>query len=452
MIIQDHGRPQPSALFVGAGRSTLTTATALARHGWRVDVMSRRTIPEILGAPAGLTQISLPTTRQWEQHLGLDLWSQDAPTVTAVRLTLGENEIIAPLPGEATAIDPRLISARWLEMLDTQGTLHINACHGPELDILAERVDATVVGGGEHNPMRGQFPILDTTSSGASDRVVLQAHVSGWDWAPDPYRPGDRAAMEMWSLPGAEVMVLPVVAMVPLPPHQVSALSTAGSVGRIAVPTFAGACVQVLARPGGPLDTLPVERRSPSPNGEEGALPGRVAARYPAGQIWEHLQTLAAQVDAGLAARLSHCSLIEGSELLERVQPQVRDAVALTGRGRPIVGIGGLTRTIELASGHGAAASTLAGVNLAELVHAQWKAGQPLDEAFLRAAMATYDQDHGEHTSGFGALVNAYHHPFDPFHGRVRGMVTALQQDPALAAMWGQGLDRPDLMAPLLAG
>ena len=124
--------------------------------------------------------------------------------------------------------------------------------------------------------------------------------------------------------------------------------------------------------------------------------------------------------------------------------------MALTGRGRPIVGIGGLTRTVEPASGQGAAASTLSGVNLAELVHAQWQIGKPLDEAFLRSAMATYDQDHGDHTSGFGAMVNAYHHPLDPFHDKVRGMAVALHQDPALAALWGQGLDQPDRMAPLL--
>ena len=114
---------RPSALFVGTGRSVLTAATALARHDWRVDVMSRHTIPEILGAPAALTQVSLPTTRLWERELGLDLWSQDAPAATAVRLVLTNGadapvEVVAPLPGQATAIDSRLIRARWLELLD----------------------------------------------------------------------------------------------------------------------------------------------------------------------------------------------------------------------------------------------------------------------------------------------------------------------------------------------
>ncbi|MFY7068992.1 hypothetical protein ACOQFV_24305 [Nocardiopsis changdeensis] len=456
-----HQRP-PSALIVGTGRSVLTAATALARHGWRVDVMSRLTIPEILGSAAGLTQISLPTTRQWEQHLGLDLWAHDAPPVTAVRLVLDDGtepvEIMAPLPGEATAIDSRLIGARWLEMLDDENrsTLHISTCHGQELDILAERFDATVVGGGERNPMRSMFPVVGA-ASGASDRVVLQAHIQGWDWLGDTTWTGrgEHWAMEMWSLPGAEVMVMPVVSMVPLSPERVSALSSAYIERAIAVPTIAGACVQVLARPGGPLDTLPVERRphyaGANPDGTR--LPDRVPATYPPGAIWQHIQHLAAErVDADLGERLAECTLIPGSELLERVQPQVRDAVTLTGRGRPVVGIGGITRTTEPASGQGAAASTLAGVNLAELLHRQWLSGEPLDERFYREAMATYDQDHGHHTAGFGAMVNAYHNDHDPYHAKVRAMVDAVRSNPELATLWGQGLDQPDRMAPLMAG
>lgn len=80
----------------------------------------------------------------------------------------------------------------------------------------------------------------------------------------------------------------------------------------------------------------------------------------------------------------------------------------------------------------------------------QWQAEKPLDEGFLRSAMATYDQDHGDHTSGFGAMVNAYHHPADPLHAKVHDMVAALTANPELAALWGQGLDQPERMAPLL--
>lgn len=446
---------RPSALFVGTGRSVLTAATALARHDWRVDVMSRHTIPEILGAPAALTQVSLPTTRLWEQELGLDLWSQDAPAATAVRLVLTNGadapvEVVAPLPGQATAIDSRLIRARWLELLDGHGTLHINTCHGSELDILADRFDLVVVGGGENNPMRQMFPTRDAPS-GASDRIVLQAHITGFEWSEDPHRPGEGTCLDMYSLPGAEVLISPVVAMVPLSPQLVGAHSGAATSRGIVVPTIAGACVQILARPGGPFDTLPLDRRHAQAPSAADRLPGRVSSTYPPGTVWEHLVDLiSTQVDPDLGGRLRGCDLIAGSELLARVEPQVRDAVTHTGRGRPVVGIGGLTRTTEPAGGQGAAAATLAGVNLAELAHRQYTTGDPLDEAFLREAMDLYESEHGAHTTGFGQLVNAYWNATDPAHDKVRYMVQALAQDPHMAALWGQGLDQPDQMAPLL--
>ncbi|KOX10703.1 hypothetical protein [Nocardiopsis sp. NRRL B-16309] len=453
---------RPSALFVGTGRSVLTAATALSRHGWRVDVMSRFTKEEILGSPPGLTQVSLPTTRLWEQELGLDLWSADAPTATAVRLVLTGGatdpvQIIAPLPGEGqtTAIDSRLIGGRWMQLLDEQGaTLHESTCRAADLDILADKFNVCVIGGGENNPMRTMFPVLDRPS-GASSRIVLQAHIEGFEWADDPYRPGEGACLDMYSLPGAEVLITPVVAMVPLTHQLVLAHSNPASTRQIVVPTIAGACVQILARPGGVFDTLPVDRRPAEarPQTRQDGLPDRVPSAYPPSTIWEHMTALITeQVDTDLGAHLRACELIPHSELLTRVEPQVRDAVALTGRGRPVVGIGGLTRTPEVAGGQGAAAATLSGVNLAELAQRQHAAGGALDEAFLREAMALYDAEHGDHTAGFGAMVNAYWNRNDPAHEKVHGMVAALAADMRLAALWGQGLDQPARMAPLLGG
>lgn len=431
------------AMFFGSGRASLTAATGLARDGWRVEMFARHSTPEILGGPPALTQVALPHTRSYEASLGLDLWSDSAPVATAVRLAFSDGAAFcAPLPGRATAIDPRLSTAYWLQALEELGgKIHVRNSTSADIAALAPMYHVRVVGAGDRSELRNLFGADDQRTSGAASRAVAQIHVTDYPWPENPLDTGPEAGVciEMISTPDAEIIVQPVLGVSPLSADLVRRYSSHTLDRNIAVPTTAAACVQVLARPDGALapPEATAEDRTDQRRGE-----------LQAATVWEYLHQALGQVDAQLAERVASSTMLPGSALLREVHPQVRHPVTTLG-GHPVLGLGDITKTADPMSGQGAAASTLVASTLLDHLRRYEGTAAP-DAALLQGVWEDYNNAHGQYTDLFALATNAYWSRDHPLHQHVRAMVADVGSQPDNAALWGRGLDQPSLMAPLL--
>ena len=437
--------PALRAVVFGSGHSALTLATGLLVDGWRVDVFTRHSTSEILGNGAGLTQLTLPSVHATELALGLGLWQHSAPPAHQVRMRMqppeGEGlEFTAPLPGAAVAVDHRLKSAYWLQhVADRGGRVHERTCTAGDVAGFAATGlhDLVVVAPGIDSDLRHLFTPDPDRTGGATDRVVVQVHLA----VPEDDLP-DQA--QVLTCPWGEVMVYPVLTVDALTPTQVRALSAADA-PPVHVTPFAAVCVQVMARPGSPLD--PTCAASPDmTKGQTGAgLPRRHGAH--ARTAWARVLERLHALDPVLAAWCSDHDVVAGSELVRDIHPQVRKAVT-TVAGKPVVGIGDATMTVEHASGQGAGASTWAASTLRDQIRQQRQVNLPVDAEFLSGAWEAYWARHGQYTSAFGGFVTAYWSGSLPEH--VLSAFAQTVATPEGAAAWAAGLDDPARMNHLL--
>ncbi|GAA1117797.1 hypothetical protein [Nocardiopsis metallicus] len=437
--------PAPRAVVFGSGHSALTLATGLLDDGWRVDVFTRHSTPEILGNPAGLTQLTLPSVHATELALGLGLWQHTAPPAHEVRMRMAPPEgeafsFTAPLPGPAVAVDHRLKSAYWLQHVANRGgRVHERTCtSGDVAGFASSRLhDLVVVAPGVDSDLRHLFSPDPDRTGGATDRVLVQVHLA----VPDELLP-ERA--EVLTCPWGEVMVYPVLTVDGLAPSQVRALSALDA-PPVHVTPYAALCVQVMARPHSPLD--PASTITPEGDDSEtgSGLPRRHGAHARA--AWAHVLDQLPALAPELAGLCAQGRVISGSELVREVHPQVRRPVT-TIAGTPVVGIGDATMTVEHASGQGAGASTWVASTLRDQIRQQRQANGALDSAFLTGAWEAYWARHGQYTSAFGGFVSAYWSGALPEHV-LTGFAETVST-PEGAAAWAAGLDDPARMNHLL--
>ena len=433
----------PRAVIFGSGHSALTLATGLLEDSWRVDVFTRHPTPEILGNPAGLTQLTLPSVHATELALGLGLWQHTAPPAHEVRMRMvppqGEGfGFTAPLPGPAVAIDHRLKSAYWLQhVAERGGRVHERACTSADVSGFASTRlhDLVVVAPGIDSDLRHLFAPDPDRSGGATDRVVVQVHLA----VPEDLLP---QRVEVLSCPWGEVMVYPVLTVDALSPFQVRSLSAADAPPMHVTP-YAAVCVQVMARPGSPLDPAPAV--TPVGGGTEtgSGLPRRHGVHAQA--AWAHVLDRLPALSPELAQQCAQGKVIPGSELVREVHPQVRRPVT-TIQGAPVVGIGDATMSVEHASGQGAGASTWVATTLRDQLRQHGRA--PFHADFLTGAWEAYWARHGQYTATFGGFVTAYWSGALPDH--VLQGFTETVSTPEGAAAWSAGLDDPARMNHLL--
>lgn len=436
----------PRAVVFGSGHSALTLATGLLYDGWRVDVFTRHSTPEILGNPAGLTQLTLPSVHATEQALGLGLWQHTAPPAHDVSMRMAPLEgpgfaFTAPLPGPAVAVDHRLKSAYWLQQVSNQGgRVHERTCTSGDVAGFAASGlhDLMVVAPGVDSDLRHLFTPEPDRVGGATDRVVVQVHLTDLPYGPIPER------VEVLTCPWGEVMVYPVLTVDGLSPTQVRALS-APDAPPVHVMPYPAVCVQVMARPGSPLDPTPTITPQGDGSKTGAGLPRRHGAHAQA--AWAHVLDQLPALSTELAEQCARGEVIPGSELVCEVQPQVRRPVT-TIAGAPVVGIGDATMTVEHASGQGAGASTWVASTLRDQIRQQRQANGVLDSAFLAGAWEAYWARHGQYTSAFGGFVSAYWSGALPDHV-LTGFAETVST-PAGAAAWAAGLDDPARMNHLL--
>ncbi|WP_435110463.1 hypothetical protein [Nocardiopsis synnemataformans] len=435
---------QPRAVIFGSGHSALTLGTGLLADGWRVDVFTRHSTPELLGGPAGLTQITLPSVRAAERSLGLDLWATTAPKAQSVRMAMASGErpweFRAELPAAATAIDHRLKTAYWLQRFEALGGgVYVKTCTVADVASFAASgmYDLVVVAPGVDSDLGQLFASDGRRVGGATDRVAVQVHLDGFDRAPED------TDIQVITSPHGEVLVYPVLAHDVLSPAQVRELS--GKDGsQIDVAPFWAMCVQVLARPGSVLDP------STTPDGTSAVttrsgLPSRHG--HHAQAAWSHVLSRLPALAPEVAKQCAKASVVPHSELVRHIRPQVRHPVTTMG-GAPVLGIGDTTVTVEHASGQGAGASTLVATTVRDQIRQQRHLNGPLDGDFLTGAWEAYWARHGQYTSGFGEFVTGYWNGALP-----ETLLTAFAETvatPEGANTWAAGLDDPAHMARFL--
>ncbi|MEU6969682.1 styrene monooxygenase/indole monooxygenase family protein [Kitasatospora aureofaciens] len=190
---------------VGAGQAGLQLALGLVADGCEVTLVAERTPEQVRGGRVLSTQAMFGPALRIEAAAGLDLWTDETPSVASVDAALVAPpatrvlEFTMTLDEPARSVDQRIKLARWLELLaERGGRVEYRSLDRAGLHALARRHELTVVAAGrgelagifERNAARSPFDRPQRALS------CLYAHGVG---SPDPAA-GPRARMH--ALPG----------------------------------------------------------------------------------------------------------------------------------------------------------------------------------------------------------------------------------------------------------
>lgn len=402
-------------LVVGSGQSGLMLATGLHRRGWTVDLFTRGSTDELRGGPPAPTQHTFPSVWETERAAGLDLWSGQAPTFTSVQMTMvpdgaAPQSFAGHLSSPGTAIDHRVKTADWLEAFEDQGgNVHVKSVTSTDVEGFArlgmwDVIVLAVGGGGELGHLFDPDP---DHSSGASSRVLSQVYVYG-------AAPG-AADLQVWTTPYGEVFSIPVL----------TAEGPATS-------------VQVIARPGGPMDSGLADGRRPAAARRSDVRP----------RITEHISNVLRTWAPDLEQRCARADYHPGSALVCAVDPVVRRPLTHI-RGVPVLGIGDAVLRVDPTSGQGAAASTLVAATVRDRILGQAAEPVPVFDAdFLTDTYEQYWQAHGRHTAAFSTMVTDFWAGTLP--PAVLKTFAAAGTDQTIADWWVNGFDNPAALADAL--
>lgn len=224
-------------LIVGAGQSGLQLALGLQSHGYDVTLLTDRDAQEVRDGRVMSTQCMFDAALRTERALGLDLWSEEAPRIEGVGVSVSGPESarvidwVGRLDGHAQSVDQRLKMSTWLELFaDRGGRVELRQVSAADLEHLAGSYDLVLVASG-----KGSLASLFERDEERSpytrpQRALAAAYVYGL--APRPEH--DFQAVRCNVVPGiGELFVVPVL-------------------------TAAGPCDALLweAVPGGPADAF----------------------------------------------------------------------------------------------------------------------------------------------------------------------------------------------------
>ncbi len=114
-------------LIIGAGQGGLQLALGLQAQGYDVTVMSARTPEEMRSGRVMSTQGMFGPALQIERDLGLNLWEEQAPKISALHVTVagppGTPALSFPAPFSEyiQSVDQRVKMAGWLELFAGRG-------------------------------------------------------------------------------------------------------------------------------------------------------------------------------------------------------------------------------------------------------------------------------------------------------------------------------------------
>lgn len=400
----------PRVLIVGAGQSGLFLGHRLLDLGFRVELATNQTSLEIRESPASVTQFSWPSTRALEEQAGLDLWQAQAPRFERVAMSLrplagdrveyagrfGTSPVAQRIGGHAVSVDRRVKMADWLEHLEDKGAkVHIQTTTPEDLRYYVRMYDLVVVAVGAGG-LGALFEVDPARSSGAHDRVMVQAFLDGVAWNSDQQ-------VDVYSTIHGEVYFTPV-------------LTAEGE----------ATSVTMLSTPGGGLDA-------------EG-----MAGRHP-GPLLAGMQTLLREHLGDVYERIAHLGvddLVGGPKGItySKFTPAVRKPVALVD-GVPVLGMADVVVTSDPIAGQGWANSTFCAQTYADAIAERAHAGQPFDTEFMEGAFERFYQERGRHAAVFSDMVHGFWRGQIPEHfGELVGAALQYQE---VADRWIGGFDDP---------
>ncbi|WP_031066487.1 styrene monooxygenase/indole monooxygenase family protein [Streptomyces sp. NRRL WC-3742] len=151
-------------LIVGAGQAGLQLALGLQHHGYDVTVMTDRSPEAVRRGRVLSTQCMFATAMRTERALGLDFWSEEAPQITGVGVSVagppeasGASGAGAPaidwlgrLRSPAQSVDQRLKMPAWLETFsDRGGRVLVQPVGAGDVAHLASSYDLVLVATGK---------------------------------------------------------------------------------------------------------------------------------------------------------------------------------------------------------------------------------------------------------------------------------------------------------------
>ncbi|MFI1799266.1 styrene monooxygenase/indole monooxygenase family protein [Streptomyces sp. NPDC020379] len=389
-------------LIVGAGQSGLQLALGLQAKGYDVTLMSHRTADEVRAGRIMAPQCLFPTALRHESELGLDFWTDRAPRIEGLGVSVAGPETesggrtrlvdwLGRLDGCAQSVDRRVKTAGWLDTFaERGGRLVIHAATVSDLDVLAGRYDLVLaaVGRGELASLFGRDAARSPHST--PQRALAVACVHGL--APRPEHPA-LEAVRCTLVPGVgELFVIPTLTLS----------------GRADLLLWEGL-------PGGPLDVF---RETAGPSGHL-ARSLELLERF---APWEY-------------ARATEVELTDANATLAaRHVPTVRHPVARLPSGGLVLGVADTVVADDPVTGQGASsAAKCAASYLASIVE---RGEAPFDEAWMRA---TFDRHwaSARHTTRW---TNAM---LGPVPEHVLTLMTAAASFDAVADRLARGYDDP---------
>ncbi|MFJ9773181.1 styrene monooxygenase/indole monooxygenase family protein [Kitasatospora sp. NPDC101157] len=392
---------------VGAGQAGLQLALGLLADGCEVTLVAERTPEQVRGGRVLSTQAMFGPALRIEAAAGLDLWADEAPSVSSVDAVLVAPpatrvlEFTMTLDEPGRSVDQRVKLARWLELLaERGGRIEYRSLDRAGLHALARRHELTVVAAGrgelagifERNAARSPFDRPQRALS------CLYAHGVG---SPDPAA-GPRARMH--ALPGlGELYLQPAL-------------------------THSGPCDILLweALPGSPLDVF-------GDGPEVGVQLDRIRALLAEYLPWEaELWRDAEPTDAGAGLRGA-------------VTPTVRRPVAELGSGVDavhVLGLGDAVVVNDPITGQGANGAARAADAYRQAIREHGDA--PFTADWMCRTAERFWQQHARHTVEFTATMLTM-----PDH--LQGVLAAAAEHPAVARRLANTYAEPSDHAAWLA-
>ncbi|EKT78394.1 oxygenase [Rhodococcus opacus M213] len=379
--------------IVGAGQAGLQLAIGLVDAGYDVTVVSNRTPEQIREGKVMSSQCMFGGALARERAVGLDLWSDECPSVEGISFTVADNgnqafSWASRLDLPAQSVDQRVKMPAWLKEFESRGgTLVLQDAGIGDLEEFAVDSDLVILAAG-----KGEIAKMferDTTRSvfDRPQRALALTYVDG---------------------------------MVPREEHSAVAFNMIPGVGEyFAFPalTTSGPCEIMVMEgiPGGPMDcwadvTTPEEHLAKTKWVVETFVP------------WE-------------AGRCADITLTDDNGILAgRFPPTVRKPIGVLPSGANILGLADVVVLNDPITGQGSNnASKCAASYLASILE---HGDRPFDAAFMTATFERY-WDYAQYVATW---TNALLTP-PPEH--VLNLLGAAATEPRIARRFANGFDDP---------